>query len=235
MYSLSRSFVGPGQRALDRDERPTRVTLEGDEEQPGRQLSQPVGAVHGVVATPQQLGTSLAVGCASRTCAIGPISAAPVVLSVAPKSGSAASSPPDIGPPIPLARPMMRSWPSSGSRSQVSIRIAILRVTMYEPPSHPRGAVTGLRPHERIDGVSVLALDVGGPVLESEEVARGDLRGRRRRGTPEPELGSSGPMLFRTRCVRGCGSRARRPEGRWHKAWTTVCPHHWSRRRGCAR
>lgn len=72
-------------------------------------------------------------GWAKRTCERLSIASAPVAL-VAAKSGSAVSTPPERGAPCALSRPVMRSCSARRTRSHVSMSIAILRATRYEPP-----------------------------------------------------------------------------------------------------
>ena len=66
-----------------------------------------------------------------------------------------------------------------------------------------------------LDVGGVLGLDVGGAVLEAEQVARGRLRGRWSTTSARTRAATSAPRRrAERRCGPGCGRRARRPAGR---------------------
>ena len=132
------------------------------------------------------------------------------------KSGSVNSSPPDSGAPAPLVRPMM----SSCSRERLPVPGLDVHV---DPPGHEVGAAgqpvaLGSSPAPTQTCSSsvrgLLGLDVGGAVLEAEQVARRRLRGRGRSTSGRSRAATSAPRPCRSRSGPGCGSRARRPAGR---------------------
>ena len=174
------------QRALERDEL-LRRALEREEEEPGVEAAELVVAVDEVVAATQDAGC--------RRCATGargergPPDRSPADRATsASKSGSVNSSPPLSGAPSPLVRPMIVCCSARRTRSHDSISIGILRATRYEPPAIHAGRSPDRDPDVLLERGGVLGEDVGGAVLEPEEVARRLLLDGRPRGAAEAHL-----------------------------------------------
>ena len=158
--------------------------------------------------------------CASRTCASTGIAGWPSA-PLRAKSGSSNSfscpsgAPTRLGPadgrpagPGGWCGPRPRCASGSGGRPGRSRR----------PSRRPRRHVAGRDPDVLVDGRRVLGLEVGGAVLEPEQVARAwpgsvlvdDVR-------PNPSWRPAHRRPPRSRAGRGCGPRARRPAGRWRR------------------
>ena len=149
-----------------------------------------VGAVGEVVAAAQQPGAVVGVGV--REPDVGVHRHQRAVLPWRSKSGSLNSVPPDSGAPSRRSRPMRVSCSlEAGAVPGLDVHVdpAGDEVGAAGHPGGPR-VVAAARPTRSRSSVgAVLGLEVGGAVLEPEQVARRGLAGRRRRGAAEAELG----------------------------------------------
>jgi hypothetical protein len=164
-----------------------RVPLVRDEEQPRVEPPQPVRAVDEVVAAPEQAGPAVLVrvgqphvrdlGYDRRAVGALDVEVDLVELVLPAQRRAGALGPPDDR----LLLHQRGTVPGLDEHPD-------LAGDRVRPTLHPGRSVAGPHPQVLAEQRPLLGLQVGGAVLEAEEVARRRLGGRRRRGAPEAEL-----------------------------------------------